>query len=85
MKVVNLAIYLASILIPIYLIIYWSKVGTISTNEFVIYLLIYSFVYHPTVSGFRLLTLKKLSIQEFIIVYNPITIVRFYKFLYSPL
>lgn len=85
MKFFNLAIYLVFLFVPIYLIIYLSKAGSISTNEFVIYLLLYSFVYHPTISGIRLIKLKKLTIHKFIMVYNPIAIIRFYKFLYSPL
>ncbi|WP_298301263.1 hypothetical protein [Hydrotalea sp.] len=50
----KLSLYLAAIFIPFFLLIFGSRNGMLSPGWFVFLLLTYAVIYHPIISGLRL-------------------------------
>lgn len=82
MKTKNILIYYLLIFIPLGVLILSSKNNLISPIVFVILLQIYAFLYHPYVSGLRLLALNKLEKKDFWRMFIPFWDTKFFKNLF---
>ncbi|MCF0058052.1 hypothetical protein [Dyadobacter sp. CY356] len=71
MKTKNILVYYLLILSPLAALILTTENGLINTTLFLIGLQIYIFLYHPYVSGLRLLALKKLERKDFWRMFIP--------------
>jgi hypothetical protein len=71
MKTKNILVYYLLIFIPLGLLALCIKNNLISPVVFAIALQIYAFLYHPYVSGLRLLALNKLEKKDFWRMFIP--------------
>jgi hypothetical protein len=71
MKTKNILVYYALIFIPLIALVLSSKNNLISATVFVICLQLYVFLYHPYVSGLRLLALNKIEKKDFWRMFIP--------------
>lgn len=82
MKTKNILVYYLLIFIPLGVLILSSKNNLISPIVFFILLQIYAFLYHPYVSGLRLLALNKLEKKDFWRMFIPFWDTKFFKTLF---
>ena len=71
MKTKNILVYYGLIFIPLVALFLSAKNHLISPVIFVIFLFIYAFLYHPYVSGLRLLALNKIEKKDFWRMFIP--------------
>lgn len=71
MKTKNILVYYLLIFIPLGVLISSAKNDLINATIFFIGLQVYVFLYHPYVSGLRLLALKKLEKKDFWRMFIP--------------
>ncbi len=71
MKTKNILIYYLLILLPLGLLILTAQNGFINSTLFFIGLQVYVFLYHPYVSGLRLLALNKIEKKDFWRMFIP--------------
>ncbi|WP_159468116.1 hypothetical protein [Dyadobacter sp. 3J3] len=82
MKTKNILVYYGLIFIPLGVLAFCTKNHLISPIVFVIGLQIYAFLYHPYVSGLRLLALNKLERKDFWRMFIPFWDTKFFKTLF---
>lgn len=82
MKTRNILAYYFFILVPFSLLVLSVKYDLISFMVFLIGIQIYAFLYHPYVSGLRLLALNKLEEKDFWRMFIPFWNTKFYKNLF---
>jgi len=71
MNLHKLLFFYILIFIPLSFIIILTKIGLLSSNGFVFGLFIYSLIYHPFISGKRLLKLRVIDKSQFINNFIP--------------
>jgi hypothetical protein len=75
-------IYYSLIFLPLLLLIGASKYHYLNANVFVLLLAFYCFLYHPIVSGLRLISLKKIPKSEFWRNFIPFWNLRYFSDLF---
>lgn len=78
----NLAFYYLLILLPLATIIVLVKMGAISATIFVVGLIAYALIYHPIVSGLRLVSAGKIGRSEFMYNFIPFWNAKYFEFLF---
>lgn len=82
MKTQNILIYYFLIFIPVLLMAVCIKYSLINSVTFFICLQVYALLYHPYVSGLRLLALNKLEKKDFWRMFIPFWDTKFFKTLF---
>ena len=67
----NILIFYLCVFLPLSSIVYAMKIHVITSEEFSIALLVYCLVYHPLISGIRLIQLNQVRKSEFWKVFIP--------------
>ena len=78
----NLFVYYLAILLPLLCLAIMNAEGDVTAIVFSILLLFYALVYHPLISGNRLLALKVISKESFYKTFIPFWNQKFFKALY---
>ena len=74
--------YYLFIFVPLFTMIVFTKITLINANIFMIGLLLYVFVYHPYISGKRLVALKSIQKSEFWRTFIPFWNLKFFDVLF---
>lgn len=80
----KLSLYYLMIVLPLLVLAGFTGTDLIDSTTFVIVLMIYSLIYHPVVSGLRLLALKKIKPPMFWACLVPGITMLFFRDLYFP-
>jgi len=78
----NIINYYAAIFTPISTIVLLANAKLISSNAFVLLLMIYAFIYHPYISGLRLLDANKIKKNPLLFSFIPGWNWKFFAFLF---
>ncbi len=78
----SIIVYYLLILAPLAVLYFCLKSGAISNNFFAISILIYVLLYHPLVSGIRLLALKLIDKSQFRLNFIPFWNAKYFTSLY---
>lgn len=78
----KITVFYGLIFLPFAALIAASKSGFITLNIFVVYLAVYVFLYHPCISGLRLIYLNSLMKRDFWKVFIPFWSTKYFKALF---
>lgn len=78
----NIINYYAAIFAPISTIVLFANAKLISSNAFVLLLMIYAFIYHPYISGLRLIAANKIEKNQLLFSFIPGWNWKFFAFLF---
>ncbi|MBI1781460.1 MAG: hypothetical protein HYR66_08830 [Sphingobacteriales bacterium] len=78
----NIINYYAAIFFPITTLVLLTAAGLVSANAFVTLLLIYALIYHPFVSGLRLIANNKINKGELWKNFIPFWNLKYFSFLF---
>jgi hypothetical protein len=82
MSLKYLFFYYFMIVTPLLLLVLFAKMGSISSTFFSIGLLIYTLIYHPVISGIRLMLLGKIDKSDFFKNFIPFWNLKYAKDLF---
>ncbi|MCF2442795.1 hypothetical protein L0657_02415 [Dyadobacter sp. CY345] len=82
MTIRNNLVFYGLIFLPLAAMITAAKFGFITSNIFGVYLAVYVFLYHPYISGLRLIYLDKLTRTDFWKMFIPFWGTRYFKVLF---
>ena len=78
----NIVVFYAFVIIPLGLLAFFLLTERLDSGLFTILILLYALVYHPFLSGLRLISLGKISSQNFWKNFIPFWNARYFKTLY---
>ena len=61
----NILVFYLAVFIPIAVLVYCGLIHAISNTQFFFGMLSYCFIYHPLISGMRLIQLNKIEASQF--------------------
>lgn len=79
MTIRNKLVFYGLIFLPLAAIISAAKFGFVTSDIFVVSLAVYVFLYHPCISGLRLIYLDKLTRKNFWKMFIPFWGTRYFK------
>ena len=79
---IKLSSFYCLLFIPFLLIVTLNYLHLVSSNFFVYSLLVYALIYHPLISGIRLINCNKINKNQFWLNFIPFWNIRYYGFLY---
>jgi hypothetical protein len=82
MKLSKLSNFYLVLFIPFLIIALLNALQLISSNFFVISLLVYALIYHPIVSGIRLINCRKINKNQFWLNFIPFWNTSYFGFLF---
>jgi hypothetical protein len=61
----NILVFYLAVFIPILVLVYCARIHAISSAQFAFGMLSYCLIYHPVISGMRLIQLNKIQVSQF--------------------
>jgi hypothetical protein len=78
----NIAYYYLLIVLPLAAIVILARMGEIGSEVFFVAMLTYALIYHPIISGLRLLSAGKIRRSEFKYNFIPFWNLKYFEFLF---
>jgi hypothetical protein len=78
----NIAFYYLLIVLPLAAIVIFVRMGQINSEVFFVAILIYALLYHPMISGLRLLSAGKIQRSDFMYNFIPFWNLKYFEFLF---
>jgi hypothetical protein len=78
----NMFVFYCLIATPLFALVLLARMNLISSNVFALLMFIYIFIYHPSISGLRLVQTGKISKEKFWLNFVPFWNQKYWSYLF---